>query len=196
MAKIESIAKKYWWILVLVFVAAVFFVKTSPWAISPFTATGFGGTYQAGDTYSDSFTLTNRFSKALPELDETDGAITRLYRAVRITDASGAVVAGTEKIEELKTSIATGATISVPMTFSVVDTTPSGDYAAVAILYRLPQAINPSTNQWETGTAALVDNQAKKFTVSTRTAAPTVSINPFSFFTSLFAWIKNILGLG
>lgn len=187
--------------IILGFVVAMFFgwisFQSNPiGSVMPFAIKHVGEIVYAGDTFEHTFTLTNGIIP-LPDLDEDDGEVTRLYRAYRMLDQAGNKVQ--EGYDEIVDPISAGGSISYVISLPVEDTTPSGNYASSAILFKVTQSFNEATNTWSTGLPSIIDKQAIGFTVQTKTPVPTPDVSAVwtwlsNLFSSIFSWIKSLLG--
>lgn len=149
-----------------------------------------------GDTFQHTFTLTNLGTVTLPELDETDGTVTRIYKTHRMYDQAGnAVQEGS--FEEIVTALAASSTTSYTIQLPVETGTPSGDYASTAVLFKISQTWDRTTNTWALGEPVVLDKQGVTFNVQTPTPAPTPSPATLlgkiaSLFAGILAWIIGL----
>lgn len=133
--------------------------------------TGTGDISYVGDTFQHIFTLTNTNGE-LPEMDEGDGVITRIYKTHRMYDQAGNMVQEgdfEEIIETMNPSDSTTYTIQLPIS----EGTPSGRYASTSILFSIQQSWDRDTNTWSLLDAVILDKQGVTFEVQTPTPAPT-----------------------
>lgn len=164
-----------------------------------FASIGPNQTATPGDTFTHSFSLVQTDNKTLPDLNYADGSVTRLYKSYRFTDPVGTKIL--DAYDELNsTTYTSGSVISYPVSFGVTSATPSGDYAVVAILFKVPQTWSTSTNTWTEGSAVLLDKQGVTFKVSTPTPPPAPSTSGIlafitTTFNNLLCYIKTLFGL-
>lgn len=138
-----------------------------------------GGTAYAGDTAYYKFVLTNLYPEALPKPrfdsdgDGIEDTQIRLYKAYRLTDTAGNIVVtgcknpdGSIECDYVKEvcgltdqgdlvgqcQLATGATTSVEMNFSITEATPStydgSPYGASGTLFKVTEVWDRNTNNW------------------------------------------------
>ena len=195
-------------ILVIVFlliaVSAIAYKQNLLGSVQPLAIVSSGQIAYAGDTFEYTFTLTNKDLVSLPELDTSDNVVTRLYKGWRITDPVGGIAS--EGVEEISTAIAASGTTTVKATLVVLATTPSGkEYGASAILFKVSQTWDRTTNTWTTGSPTSIDDAGKtpglavKFSVQTMTPPPVPTIGSIgqwfsNLFSSLWAAIKSLFG--
>lgn len=152
-----------------------------------------------GDTLSYTFNLVNSAGVTLPDSDDTDGSITKLVKAYRITDPSGAVFE--EQHEEITSSLSAGGTTSLNPTMLVTEATYSSSstkkWGMVAVLFSVDQSWDRTTNTWSTGTPVILDQQAVGFDVETPTPPPSEIPGLGSMLSNLWAslltWLTNLL---
>lgn len=158
--------------------------------------TGVGDITYQGDTFQHTFTLTNLDTVVLPEMDDSDGIVTRLYKTHKMFDQAGNVVQEGD-FEEITTPLASGTTTDYPISLEVLTGTPSGDYASTAVLFKISQTWNRVDNTWTLGDAVEVDKQGVTFNVQTPTPPPVPGASALlakisAFFASIVAWITSL----
>jgi len=176
-------------------------------SVQPLAIIDTGQIAYVGDTFVHVFTLTNKDTVTLPELDTADGVITRLYAGVRVTNNAGGIA--NETITEIITPVTASGTLPATAALYVTTSTPScappAQCGASAILFKVVQTWDRGTNTWNTGSPTSIDDASKtsalavKFSVQTPTApvAPsgaTLTTWFSNLFASLWAAIKSLLG--
>lgn len=125
---------------------------------TPFIIVGVGNTSYPGDTVKHTFTLTNTESVALPELDDTDGIVTKLYKSYRFIDPAMNIYS--EQTEEITTTMNPGDTVDIVATLDVtVDTYSSSEdrkWGVVAWLTKIDQVWDRNSNTWALGDPGVV----------------------------------------
>lgn len=185
-------------VLLAVLVIALF-MKQGVWVGVPMAVTHVGEVSYPGDTFEHVFTLTNRENVTLPDLDASDGTVVHLYVSTRMLDQAGNVVQGHETVREITETdaLTPGSTTTEPISFDIAESTPSGEYAVSAIMFKVTQTWDRATNTWSSDDGVIIDgpeqnsNLAIKFSVETPTPPPTV--DPTTFIANLFAAIWNFI---
>lgn len=165
--------------------------------MQPFALTHTGEISYPGDTFEHPFMLKNTGAIALPDLDSSDGSVTRLYKTYRMTDQATNKVK--EDYEEVNTTIAVNGTVPYTITLSIDAGTPSGQYSAIAVLFKITQTWSRATNTWSTGDAVILDKQGVVFDVQTPTPPPTPSVSQIlekiaAVFQQILCFIKQLFG--
>lgn len=187
------------------------------------------------DVFEHTFTLTNGneldvdgnpvagTAMTLPDLDDSDGTVVRVYKSYRMSDQAGNKVQGcdmwttqsdcinhgcgwfaTESAcsayefltdSELVASGTTPLSINLP----VQTTTPSGWYSTSAILFKVEQTWDRTTNTWSMSDPVILDKQAVKFEVQTPTPPPRPGVSAImnwlgNLFASIVQWIRGLFG--
>ena len=241
MKKMKLLGKKTSLVQVVLVAAMViglgyFFLKPEVGgAIMPLAVVHEGDITYVNDVFEHTFALTNGdeldadgnpvsgTAMVLPDLDDTDGTVVRLYKSYRMMDQAGNSVQGcdlwtteTECINhgcgwyvednacsayDFISSAELPANEVTPLSISlnVFSETPSGWYSASAILFKVEQNWDRTTNTWSMSDPVLIDKQAVKFEVQTPTSAPKPGTSAImswlgNIFGSIVSWIKGLFG--
>jgi hypothetical protein len=162
-----------------------------------FAVTGVGQITYPGDTFQHTFKLKNNDVVTLPDLNASDGTVTYLYKTYRMTDQAGNKVL--EGYEEVTTQVPPNGTVDYLISLPVAETTPSGKYSAVAVLFKIPATWDRTTNTWSFGDAVILDKQGVTFDVQTPTPPPKPSGQQLLekialIFQQILCWIKGLFG--
>ena len=166
-------------------------------SLGTFAVTTYGQISYPGDTFQHSIILQQNDVLTLPDSDASDGIVIHLYKTYRMTDQAANKVQ--EGYEEITTNTPTGTSLTYPVSLPIATSTPSGSYSAVAVLFKITQTWDRTTNTWSTGTPVVIDKSGVTFQVQTPTPAPTPSSSQIldwiaSAFQSLICWVKGLFG--
>jgi len=176
-SKLQSI-----WMAVIEWLKTVFGFNINVGSLSVVS----GNIIHPGDTFQQTFTLTNSRENTIPDKNYQDGSASFAYVIWMVTDEGGNIV-HKGSVSEVS-SLQPGATVTCLASWTA-ENVPDGKYAIVAMLIEIPMHWDDSTQQWMQGKPIIVDKQAVE--VNVKSIPPPAA--PTDVWGTLQQWLQNLL---
>lgn len=150
-----------------------------------------------GDTFQNTFTLTNNAGSVLPDDYYLDGDRSWLYYGYGIFDSRGILVE--VDLTEISQKTDPGETITLPVSYTVKEDDATGRYAVIASLISVTSTYDKAASQWVEAEPVVIDKKAASFNVETLMPPSEPGFDIGQWLQDLFAgirdWFCNTAGL-